>query len=157
MPITVRFWYWDVAGLVPCPLGGGLEHRPGHAAGRGLGLEGVLGAVGEAGGDGAHGGRGVGERPGDAAKRAADLPVVELDVDGHQKEVGRATARGKGHEAGLQVRGAQRQDPEGEYLSKLAHELMDIQYEADELLEPERVAWVTESMRGIEQRERAGD
>ena len=51
----------------------------------------------------------------------------------------------------------QRQDPEGEYLSKLAHELMDIQYEADELLEPERAAWVTESMRGIEQRERAGD
>ena len=51
----------------------------------------------------------------------------------------------------------QRQDPEGEYLSKLAHELMDIQYEADELLEPERAAWVTESMRGIEQREQAGD
>ena len=27
------------------------------------------------------------------AKRAADLPVVELDVDGHQKDSGRATAR----------------------------------------------------------------
>ena len=47
--------------------------------------------------------------------------------------------------------------PKANILSKLAHELMDIQYEADELLEPERVAWVTESMRGIEQRERAGD
>ena len=48
----------DVAGLVPRPLGGGLERRPGLAVGRGLGLEGVLGAVGE--------------RPGDAAQRPAE-------------------------------------------------------------------------------------
>ena len=121
---TVRFWYWDVAGLVPCPLGGGLEHRPGHAAGRGLGLEGVLGAVGEAGGDGAHGGRGVGERPGDAC---GGPPGRRARCRWSSEGGGPGDGAGKGHEAGLQVRGAQRQDPEGEYLSKLAHELMDIQ------------------------------
>ena len=46
----------DVAGPLPRTLSGGFGSRPGHAAGaRGLGLEGFLGAVGEAGGDGARG------------------------------------------------------------------------------------------------------
>ena len=60
-----------------------------------------------------------------------------------------------GGDSVLQIK--QGESEEGAYLSKLAHELMDIQYAVDDRPEAERIAYVTEKMQAIEARDSAGD